>query len=171
MDRATLWGKPAFPVIYAGAKSPEIASYHARCDFFSMRAAEQSGPLLVESARALGLRSIVSQGWGNLSPTDSGADCISIGDVNHEDLLPRVAAVVHHGGAGTTTAAVRAGRPQVVIPHLYDQYYWSRRVKKLGVGVSGPTRECLSVNTITSALRACLEPEMTNRAQGSANRV
>jgi vancomycin aglycone glucosyltransferase len=139
--------------------------------FGSMRAAAHSGPLLVESARALGLRSIVSQGWGNLSPTDSAGDCISIGDVNHEKLLPRVAAVVHHGGAGTTTAAVRAGKPQVVVPHLYDQYYWANRVKKLGLGVPGPTRERLSVNAVTSALRECLEPEMTTRAGKLANRV
>jgi vancomycin aglycone glucosyltransferase len=139
--------------------------------FGSMRAAERTGPLLVESARTLGLRSIVSQGWGSLSPTDSGADCISIGDVDHKKLLPRVAAVVHHGGAGTTTAAVRAGRPQVIVPHLYDQYYWASRVKKLGVGVSGPTRERLSVNAIASALRACLEPEMAHRAHALAYRV
>jgi vancomycin aglycone glucosyltransferase len=91
--------------------------------------------------------------------------------VSHEILLPRVAAVVHHGGAGTTTAAVRAGRPQVIVLHLYDQYYWASRVKKLGVGVSGPTRERLSVDTITSSLRACLEPEMAHRAHALVYRV
>jgi UDP:flavonoid glycosyltransferase YjiC (YdhE family) len=68
------------------------------------------------------------------APRVAGTDCISIGDVNYEKLFPRVAAVTHHGGAGTTTAAVRAGRTQVVVPHLYDQYYWARRVQKLGVG-------------------------------------
>ncbi len=139
--------------------------------FGSMRAAEHTGRLLIEAARALGLRSIISQGWANLSPRVAGTDCISIGDVNHEKLFPRVAAVTHHGGAGTTTAAVRAGRTQVVVPHLYDQYYWARRVQKLGVGVAGPTRERMTVAALTSALRRCLRPEMAARAQGLANRI
>lgn len=60
---------------------------------------------LIEAARATGLRSILSRGWGNLDRIDSGADGISIGDVDHQKLFERVAAVVHHDGAGTTTAA------------------------------------------------------------------
>ena len=70
--------------------------------FGSMRASDQTGRVLVESARALGLRSILSQGWAGLIPDDMGDDCLSIGDVNHAKLFPRVAAIVHHGGAGTT---------------------------------------------------------------------
>jgi vancomycin aglycone glucosyltransferase len=54
------------------------------------------------------------------------ADVLVIGSVSHRPLFPRVAAVVHHGGAGTTAAATRAGRPQVVVPHLFDQFLWAR---------------------------------------------
>lgn len=139
--------------------------------FGSMRASEQTSRVLIEAARALGLRSIISQGWANLSLIDAATDCISIGDVNHEKLFTRVAAIVHHGGAGTTTAAVRAGRAQVIIPHTYDQYYWAHRVGKLGVGVSDPTRERLTVNAMVRALRECLRPEMTARAQTLASRI
>jgi vancomycin aglycone glucosyltransferase len=144
--------------------------------FGSMRASEHTARALLEAARALGLRAVISQGWGNLTltdsgMTDSGTDHILIGDASHENLLPRVAAVVHHGGAGTTTAAVRAGKPQVVVPHLYDQYYWARRVQKLGVGIAGPTRERLTSNAIVSALRNCLRPDTISRAQALSSRI
>ena len=139
--------------------------------FGSMRASEQTGRVLIEAARALGLRSILSQGWANLTPSDTGNDCLSIGDVNHEKLFPRVAAIVHHGGAGTTTSAIRAGRAQVIIPHNYDQFYWAHRVQQLGVGVSGPMRDDLTVDALVQALRECLRPEVTARAQALAGRI
>ncbi len=137
----------------------------------SMRASEQTGRVLIEAARALGLRSILSQGWANLLPVDTGNDCLSIGDGNHDKLFPRVTAVVHHGGAGTTTAVARAGRPQVIIPHNYDQFYWAHRVRELGVGVSGPTRDELTVDVLVEALREALKPEVTTRAQALADRM
>jgi vancomycin aglycone glucosyltransferase len=79
--------------------------------------------------------------------------------------------VVHHGGAGTTTAAARAGRAQVIVPHHYDQFYWAHRVRELGVGVSGPTRKRLSLTALVSALRESLRPETIERAQALANRM
>ena len=139
--------------------------------FGSMRASDQTGRVLVKAARALGFRSILSQGWANLTPGEMGDDCISIGDVNHEKLFPRVAAVVHHGGAGTTTAVARAGKAQVIIPHNYDQFYWAHRVQQLGVGVSGPARDDLNVDTLVQMLRECLQPEVTMRAQTLAGRM
>ncbi len=139
--------------------------------FGSMQASEQTGRMLIEAARAIGLRSILSQGWANLVPIDTGNDCFSIGDINHEKLFRRVAAIVHHGGAGTTTTAARAGRAQVIIPHNYDQFYWAYRVQQLGVGVSGPTRDDLTVDALVQALRECLQPEVTTRAQALAGRM
>jgi len=139
--------------------------------FGSMRAAEQTGRLLIDAARAAGLRSVISQGWGNLSLVDAGADCISTGDVNHEQLLARVAAVVHHGGSGTTAAAAKAGKPQVIVPHNYDQFYFAHRVQKLGVGVSCRARERLTADALASALRECLRPVMKARAQALASRI
>ncbi len=139
--------------------------------FGSMRAAEETSRVLLESARALGLRSILSQGWANLRPFDAGTDCLSIGDVAHDQLLPRVAAIVHHGGAGTTTAAARAGKPQVIVPHLYDQYYWAHRVQQLGIGVAGPTRAELTAAAVTSALQECIQPELAARARDLASRI
>jgi vancomycin aglycone glucosyltransferase len=139
--------------------------------FGSMRASDQTGRVLLEAARALGLRSILSQGWAGLTPGDMGNDCLSIGDVNHEKLFPRAAAIIHHGGAGTTVTAARVGRAQVIIPHNYDQFYWAHRVHQLGVGVSGPIRDDLTVDALVPALRECLRPELTTRAQALAGRM
>jgi vancomycin aglycone glucosyltransferase len=136
-----------------------------------MRASDQTAGMLIKAARAVGRRLILSQGWAGLTPGDAGNDCFSIGDVNHEKLFPRMAAIVHHGGAGTTTATARAGRAQVIIPHNYDQFYWAYRVQQLGVGVSGPTRDDLTVDALVQVLGEGLQPEVTMRAQELAGRI
>jgi vancomycin aglycone glucosyltransferase len=141
--------------------------------FGSMQASDQTGRVLIEAARTLGLRSILSQGWAGLMPSDAGPadDCLSIGDMDHQKLFPRVAAIVHHGGAGTTTTAARAGTAQVIIPHNYDQFYWAHRAQQLGVGASGPLRDDLTVDSLVQALRECLQPEVTRRAREVAGRM
>jgi vancomycin aglycone glucosyltransferase len=79
--------------------------------FGSTRAPEDAGPTMIRAARELGRRAIVSQGWFDDSLVQNERDCLSIGEVNVHGLFPRVAAVVDHGGAGTTTAAALAGAP------------------------------------------------------------
>jgi vancomycin aglycone glucosyltransferase len=100
-------------------------------------------------ARSLGRRTFVSRGWADLALVDDPPDCLAIGEVNQQAFFRRVASVVHHGGAGTTTAAALAGAPQVVIPQVYDQYYWARRVHDLGIGIahagSAPSTDSLTV--------------------------
>ena len=139
--------------------------------FGSMRASDSTGRVLLEAARALGLRSVLSQGWAGLEAGDTGKDCLVIGDANHGKLFPRMAAVVHHGGAGTTQTAAWAGRSQVIIPHNYDQFYWAQRVQELKVGVSGPTRDELSVERLVQALRQALQPEVITNAQTLAGQM
>jgi len=139
--------------------------------FGSMRASDQTGRVLIEAARSLGLRAILSQGWAGLMPEEDGYDIFSIGEVSHATLFPRVAAVVHHGGAGTTSTSARAGRAQVIIPHNYDQFYWAHRVGELGAGVSGPLRDDITVENVAQALRKALQPEVTTRAQEVAGQM
>ena len=88
------------------------------------------------AAGETGLRLLIQPGWTGVSAPEVrvGAHCALIGAVPHHALLPRVRAVVHHGGAGTTTSVARAGRPQLVVPHLLDQFYWAERVRALGLG-------------------------------------
>ncbi|MEV6241425.1 nucleotide disphospho-sugar-binding domain-containing protein [Lentzea sp. NPDC051838] len=102
----------------------------------SMHGAHDAAHQAVESARKLGKRVVLQQGWAGLQLADDAPDCIAIGEVNQQALFRRVAAIAHHGGAGTTTTAAAAGRPQIVLPHMYDQYYWGNQVERLGIGRS-----------------------------------
>jgi vancomycin aglycone glucosyltransferase len=138
--------------------------------FGSTRAPQDMGPVMLQAARALGRRAMVSQGWFDVSLVENEADCLSIGEVNVHALFSRVAAVVHHGGAGTTTAAGLAGTPQVVIPNHYDQHYWAQRVQILGIGVahapSAPTPDSLAI-----ALGQTLRPDVAAHARSIAAAV
>jgi UDP:flavonoid glycosyltransferase YjiC (YdhE family) len=90
---------------------------------------------IARCVRSLGARGLIARGWAGLgADADLGPDILVVDDVPHAKLFPRVAAVVHHGGAGTTAAAILAGRAQLVIPHVMDQFSWGRRVHSLGVG-------------------------------------
>jgi vancomycin aglycone glucosyltransferase len=120
--------------------------------------------VMIESARALGRRAILLRGWADLPLIDNEPDCIAIGEVNQQALFKRVAAIVHHGGAGTTHAATRGGAPQVVIPQHYDQHYWAGRVKQLGIGIAH-TASTPTVDSLTSALEQALQPDVITSAQ------
>jgi len=138
--------------------------------FGSMRAPQDLSQVMVQTARSLGRHAVVSRGWADLSLVDNEPDCLAIGEVNLQALFKRVAAVVHHGGAGTTIAAALAGAPQVVIPQLYDQHYWAQRIHHLGIGTAHapgtPTTDSL-----TSALKHTLQPGVAARAHSIAAAV
>jgi vancomycin aglycone glucosyltransferase len=137
--------------------------------FGSIRAPQEDlSKVMIESARALGRRAIVSRGWADLSLLDDASDCLAIREVNQQALFKRVAAVVHHGGAGTTTAAARAGAPQVVIAQHYDQHYFANRVQQLGVGTSH-VPSTPTADSLTNALGRTLHPDVAARAHSLAN--
>jgi vancomycin aglycone glucosyltransferase len=101
---------------------------------------------------------------------DGAPDCTVVGDVSHDVLFPRVAAVVHHGGAGTTAAAARAGVPQVITPMFGDQFYWSSRIMGLGIGTTIP-HATMTEESLQSALRQVLDPAVTERARTFARQI
>ncbi|MEU2120123.1 glycosyltransferase [Streptomyces sp. NPDC016459] len=124
----------------------------------------------VEAVRARGMRTIVSRGWAALVPVDDRDDCLSVGEVNHQRLFARVAAVVHHGSAGTTTTTALAGVPQVVVAQGADQPYWAERVAASGIGVAhgGPMP---TVESLSAALDTALTPGIRARAAAVAGTV
>lgn len=137
----------------------------------SMRSPQEDlSHVMIESARALGRRVILSRGWAGLEPIDDADDCLSVDEVNQQALFPRVAAVVHHGGAGTTTAAFAAGVPQVVVPQVYDQHYWAHRVETLGVGAVHAI-EPISATSLTVVLERALRREVAVGAEALAAAV
>ncbi|TDT31175.1 glycosyltransferase [Naumannella halotolerans] len=86
---------------------------------------------VAKALRRAGRRGVIQGGWSNLQV--KGDDMLTIGPTPHDWLFPRMAAVVHHGGAGTTAAGLRAGVPTVTVPFASDQPFWANRLIKLGV--------------------------------------
>ncbi len=127
---------------------------------------------LLSAIDALGCRAVISRGWAGLGDVALPEHVMAIGDVNHARLFPRVAAVVHHGGAGTTHTAARAGVPQIAIPHMLDQFYFARRVSELGIGPPSIARKDLSVARLVESLRATLDNEhLAGRAAELAQKL
>jgi UDP:flavonoid glycosyltransferase YjiC (YdhE family) len=127
----------------------------------------RDGELVVTAARRAGLRAVVQ---GELD--DSGDDVLTIGDTPHDWLFPRTAAVVHHGGAGTTAAGLRAGVPTVTVPMYTDQPFWARRVNELGAGPAPIPIKRLTADALTAAINeAVAVPAYRERAQHISHRL
>ena len=158
---------PAELMAFIAAGEPPI--YVGFGSMFVPSAREAAGVAL-EAIRAQGRRAIVLRGWAELTLDDDQSDCFITGDVNQQALFPLMAAIVHHGGAGTTTAATRAGIPQVIVPQIVDQPYWAARVAALGIGAAhdGPTP---SFESLSAAVATALAPETGTRAAAVARTI
>jgi sterol 3beta-glucosyltransferase len=108
--------------------------------------------LVRQAARDAGVRVVLLSGWGGLGAADDDADCYCADAVAHDWLFARMSAVVHHGGAGTTGAALMAGVPSLVVPFTMDQPFWARRVHALGAGPAPIPRRHLSQQNLAAAL-------------------
>ncbi|MFI6155487.1 glycosyltransferase [Kitasatospora sp. NPDC051170] len=130
----------------------------------AMRTAPDLARDAVEAVRARGRRVLLGSGWAGLAAVDERDDCLVVGEVDHRALFARVAAVVHHGGAGTTAKAALAGAPQVIVPQIVDQPHWAARVAELGIGAAhqGPTPTTAS---LSAALATALAPATARRAR------
>jgi vancomycin aglycone glucosyltransferase len=119
----------------------------------------------VAAVRAVGRRVVIAGGWASLDRHVIEADdVLTVDNVPHCLIFPRVAAAVHHGGAGTTTAAARAGVPQVLLPHILDQYYWAHRVETLGLGPRALPVERVTADVLCDRIsRAISDPLIRER--------
>jgi sterol 3beta-glucosyltransferase len=115
--------------------------------------------LVLESVRSAGVRAVLLSGWGGLRSLPEADDVFCADALPHDWLFPRVASVVHHGGAGTTGAALRAGVPAIVVPFTMDQPFWGARVAALGVGPEPIPRGRLTQERLAEALRRAVNDE------------
>lgn len=115
------------------------------------------------AAEVQGLRLVVGRGWSRHA-SGRGAGLLVVDDVDHEWLFPRCAAVVHHGGASTTGAALRAGVPAIVASVFVDQPVWGRRVEALGCGAHLPFR-AMTKERLARTLERVLSPPIRARAE------
>jgi len=128
------------------------------------RNAERIDQIVRESLKQTGNRGIVLSGWSKVGNRSSG-DLLYLEVAPHDWLLPRCKMVVHHGGAGTTSAALRAGIPNIVVPFTADQPFWGRRVHAIGVGPKPILVKKLSVKTLTGAIIEAERDSVREQAQ------
>jgi sterol 3beta-glucosyltransferase len=126
--------------------------------------AEKIDGIIREALKQTNNRGIILSGWGS-AKRESTSDLIYLESVPHDWLLPKCKLLIHHGGAGTTSAGLRAGIPQVVVPFMADQPFWGGRVHAIGVA-SKPIRvNQLSVETMVSAIAEAETKVILKRAQ------
>lgn len=121
--------------------------------------------IILEALRETGQRGIIVRGWGDLgSISEVSSDIFFIDDCPHDWLFPQCTAVVHHGGAGTTAAGLRAGCPTTVVPFFGDQFFWGERILSRGIGPPPIPISELNVERLSNAIRFMLQPEVKLRA-------
>ncbi|KAE8390433.1 UDP-glucose,sterol transferase [Aspergillus alliaceus] len=123
--------------------------------------------MVLDAIRLTGVRAVISTGWGTLLeekhvPRES---VIYIKDCPHDWIFRRVSCVVHHGGAGTTAAALVAGKPSVIIPFFGDQFFWGNTIANAGAGPKPIHFENLSAASLAAAIQTALQPGMLTAAQ------
>lgn len=121
--------------------------------------------LAVRALKLSGQRGLLLGGWGGLDQRAAGDEVFFVADAPHAWLFPRMAAVMHHGGAGTTAAGLRAGVPSLITPFALDQYAWAQTAQQAGVGPRLPALKALTAEALAAALRtAVADPGLRARA-------
>ena len=128
------------------------------------RAAERIDRVVRESLRQTDNRGIILSGWSGIRDRSS-QDILYLEAAPHEWLLPHCKMVVHHGGAGTTSAGLRAGIPNVVVPFTADQPFWGKRVRAIGAGPKPISVKKLTVDKLTRAMAEAESAALRERAQ------
>ncbi len=120
---------------------------------------EKKTRLVLQALELAGVRGILVTGWGGLKAVDLPDSVLVLESAPHGWLFPRMSAVVHHGGAGTTAAALRAGRPSVICPFIADQTYWGRTLHELGVASEPIPQKKLTAENLSSAIRLVISDD------------
>lgn len=129
---------------------------------FGTHAADR-GRLITAAVERAGIRAVVAAGWGGLRLQEASPQILPVEDAPHDRLFPRVSAVIHHGGAGTTAAGLRAGRPTLVCPVLGDQAFWGQRVASVGAGPDPVPLRKLTVEVLADRLRQLVTDRQFSR--------
>jgi sterol 3beta-glucosyltransferase len=130
-----------------------------------MNGGRRKTEIILNALKLARQRAALATGWGELTAEDAPEGIFVLDAVPHDWLFPRVAAVVHHGGAGTTGAALRAGKPAVICPFVGDQPFWGRRVAALGAGPPPIPQRKLTAERLAAAIRSAVaDGEMRQRA-------
>lgn len=158
------WQPPAGLTAFLESGAPPI---YVGFGSMANRDAQQTTEIVIDAVRKAGVRAVLASGWGGLSATNVPESVYLINSAPHEWLFPRMGAVVHHGGAGTTAAGLRAGIPSIIVPFKNDQPFWGKRVEELGVGPTPIPHKRLSADNLAQAMRQAIT-DQTMRRNASA---
>lgn len=132
----------------------------------------QSVTPIVQAARMAGVRVIIGKFWESPPLAVDPHAVLFLNKYPHLDLFPRVAAVIHHGGAGTTAAAAISGVPQIIVPHVLDQHYWGERIRQAGLGPAPIPRSRLTADHLAAAMTAVItDQSYQRRSTRTAGRI
>ncbi|MGC9398176.1 MAG: glycosyltransferase [Anaerolineae bacterium] len=165
LDEPENWRPPADLQTFLEAGAAPVAIALGAMSSGEHADARETVQLILDAVCRVGARAVI-QGWEKtLQAFDLPPTIHPAGALPHSWLFKHVTAVVHHGGFGTTAAALRAGVPSVVVPHIIDQLYWGERVDTLGVGPAALRRTRLSADKLAQALQEALhDRELRTRA-------
>lgn len=121
---------------------------------------------ILDAVKKSGRRAVLATGWGGLDGEDGSRDgqIYFLRHAPHDQLFPLMSAAVHHGGAGTTAAAARAGIPSIVVPFFGDQPFWASCLHRHGAAPPALERKSLTSDTLAAAMKVAGKPEMVQRA-------
>lgn len=160
---------PADLVAFLEAGSPPV---YIGFGSMATRDPEALVEVVLAAVARSGRRALLLSGWGGLRTRDLPESVFPLEGVPFTWLFPRCAAVVHHGGAGTTAAGLRAGVPSIVVPFFGDQPFWGRRVFDLGAGPAPIPRRRLTAARLADAVQsAMLDVTMQERAAAIGARI
>ena len=169
LDPKTDWRPPSALMEFLEAGPPPV---YVGFGSMSNRKPEETADLIVEALERSRQRGIMLSGWSGLRKADIPDSVFMIDSIPHSWLFPRLAAVVHHGGVGTTAAGLRAGVPSVVIPFFGDQPFWGNRIAQLGVGPSPIPRKELTAQKLATALNVAVSDlSMQQRASNLGSEI
>ena len=125
--------------------------------------------VIVEAVRLSGQRAVISKFWDEPSEFSNSDDIFFITKYPHLKLFPHMAAVIHHGGAGTTASSAVSGVPQIIVPHILDQYYWGNQIYQSKLGPSPIWRSQLTAKKLAAAIRECLSNQQIRKRAKEAS--
>ena len=169
LDQQADWQPPSDLVDFLNAGEPPVY-----VGFGSMAGTDPEGKarVVLSALEQSGQRGILASGWGGLKADSLPENVFMLEQAPHDWLFPRVKAVVHHGGAGTTAAGLRAGKPTIVCPFFGDQPFWGQHVYQLGVGPKPIPQKQLTAEALARAIQTAVsDAGMAQRAAALGEKI
>lgn len=122
-----------------------------------LRDPQQLVQKIILALSATGQRAVLCAGWGDIGQSDLPASIFRVKEIPHDWLFPKVVAAIHHAGAGTTAATLRAGTPSIAVPFFADQPVWAKLLEQLGVSPATHPRLGLKSDRLAVSIQTLLE--------------